>query len=124
MSDTKGMANITDHDSDLTCRIKDDRDLNIVNIEHIFEQMYIQQFCIINGLKKLDCKLSSLSKRESRCSRSGRIYCYRQRYSYIDGVFIDYPDDETFWNAKYGKYHYHDRTKEQIFQRFADLYLL
>ena len=35
MSDTKGMANITDHDSDLTCRIKDDGDPNIVNIEHI-----------------------------------------------------------------------------------------
>jgi hypothetical protein len=121
MSDTKDMANITNYAHCENNNHNDDRNPVIMGIENDFEQKYFQQSCINDGLKKWDCLLLT---RQSRCSRNGRIYGYRQRYSYIDGVFIDYPDDETFWNAKYGKYHYRDRTKEQIFQRFADLYLL
>ena len=82
----------------------------IMRIENTFEQKYFQQICINNGLKKRGCLLLI---RQSRLGKDGRLYCYNQRYSYIDGVFFDCPDDETFWNAKYGKFHYHDRTKEQ-----------
>lgn len=41
---------------------------------------------------------------------------------YVDGQIVDYPEDEPVWNTKYGTYHYRDKTKEQIFESFANLF--
>ena len=96
----------------------------IIRIENEFEQKYARQSMINNELHFKSCNELNIIKHQSRAGKDKRIYDYVCRFQriYVDGQIVDYPEDEPVWNTKYGTYHYRDKTKEQIFESFANLF--
>jgi len=94
----------------------------IIRIENEFEQKYERQTMINDELHFKLCNELKMLKRQFRFGMDKRFYGYVRRFHHVDGEIVDYPEDEPVRNTKYGIYHYRDKTKEQIFENFANLF--